>query len=115
MRATRATPGDPDRRSSGRLRHRSRQPPGADWLGLHHPGIIALDPPTLTFWDDEASLAAWAHRLATHKRQMDRYRTAGNADRASFTRLTALRSSGTWYGRDPVATARAHGSDGSDS
>ncbi len=79
------------------------------------PGIIALDPPTLTFWDNEASLAAWAHRQATHKRQMDRYRTTGNADRASFTRLTALRSDGTWYGRDPVALARPHGPDGSGS
>jgi hypothetical protein len=76
------------------------------------PGIIAIDPPTLTFWDDEASLVAWAHRQATHKRQMDRYRTTGNADRASFTRLTALRSTGTWYGRDPVAMSRAHGQDG---
>jgi hypothetical protein len=74
------------------------------------PGIIAIDPPTLTFWDNEASLVAWAHRQATHMRQMDRYRTTGNADRASFTRLTALRSSGTWHGRDPVAMARAHGS-----
>ena len=79
------------------------------------PGIIAIDPPTLTFWDNEASLVAWAHRQATHKRQMERYRTTGNADRASFTRLTALRSSGTWYGRDPVAMARAHGSGESDS
>ena len=77
------------------------------------PGIIAIDPPTLTFWDDEASLAAWAHRQASHKRQMDRYRTTGNADRASFTRLTALHSNGTWYGRDPVAMAQAHGPDGS--
>lgn len=79
------------------------------------PGIIALDPPTLTFWDDEASLAAWAHRQATHKRQMERYRATGNADRASFTRLTALSGSGTWYGRDPVAVTRAQGPDGSDS
>jgi hypothetical protein len=70
-----------------------------------------------------ADLATWALRCAdmsytsqaTHKRQMDRYRTTGNADRASFTRLTALRSSGTWYGRDPVATARAHGPDESGS
>ena len=77
------------------------------------PGIIAIDPPTLTFWDDEASLAAWAHRQATHKRQMDRYRSTGNADRASFTRLTALHSTGTWYGRDPVAPAPAHVPDGS--
>ena len=73
------------------------------------PGIIAIDPPTLTFWDNEASLVAWAHRQATHKRQMDRYRATGNADRASFTRLTALRGNGTWYGRDPVAPAGAHG------
>lgn len=79
------------------------------------PGIIALDPPTLTFWDDEASLAAWAHRQASHKRQMDRYRATGNADRASFTRLTALRSNGTWYGADPVAMARVHGQDASGS
>ncbi len=79
------------------------------------PGIIAIDPPTLSFWDNEASLVAWAHRQATHKRQMDRYRTSGNADRASFTRLTALRSSGTWYGADPVSIAPSHGSDGSGS
>ena len=79
------------------------------------PGIIAIDPPTLTFWDNEASLVAWAHRQATHKRQMDRYRATGNADRASFTRLTAIRGSGTWYGADPVAPARAHGPDGSGS
>ncbi len=76
------------------------------------PGIIAIDPPTLSFWDDEASMLAWAHRQASHKRQMDRYRTTGNADRASFTRLTALRSNGTWYGRDPVAMERVHEPDG---
>jgi hypothetical protein len=79
------------------------------------PGIIALDPPTLSFWDNEASLVAWAHRQTTHKRQMDRYRATGNADRASFTRLTALRSSGTWYDADPVAESQAHAPDGSGS
>ena len=76
------------------------------------PGIIALDPPTLTFWDNEASLVAWAHRQATHKRQMDRYRATGNADPASFTRLTTIRSNGTWYGRDPVGMARVPSTDG---
>ena len=79
------------------------------------PGIIAIDPPTLTFWDNEAALVAWAHKQPSHKRQMDRYRTTGNADRASFTRLTAIRSSGTWHGADPVAISRAHGPDGSGS
>lgn len=77
------------------------------------PGIIAIDPPTLSFWDNEASLVAWAHRQPTHKRQMDRYRATANADRASFTRLTAIRSNGTWYGADPVAIAPTHGPDGS--
>lgn len=79
------------------------------------PGIIAIDPPTLSFWDDEASMVTWPHRQSTHKRQMDRYRTTSNADRASFTRLAALRSSGTWHGRDPVAMAPVHGADGSGS
>jgi hypothetical protein len=46
---------------------------------------------------------------------MDRYRATGNADRASFTRLIALRSDGTWYGTDPVAMALAHGPEGSGS
>lgn len=78
------------------------------------PGVIALDPPTLSFWDDEASLVAWAHRHPTHKRQLERYRATGNADRASFTRLTALSSVGTWYGRDPVAAAPRVGPGGTD-
>jgi hypothetical protein len=69
------------------------------------PGIIAIDPPTLTFWDDEASMLAWAHRQATHKRQMDRYRSTGNADRTSFPRLAALHGIGTWHGVDPIARA----------
>ncbi|MGH2466026.1 MAG: hypothetical protein ACRDGI_11245, partial [Candidatus Limnocylindrales bacterium] len=77
------------------------------------PGIVAIDPPTLSFWDDEPSLIAWAHRQPTHRRQMDRYRTTGNANRASFTRLTAIRSHGAWYGADPVALAPSSGPDGS--
>lgn len=77
------------------------------------PGIIAHDPPTLTFWDDEASLLAWAYRQPTHTRQVDRYRTTRNADRASFTRLTALSSRGTWYGRDPVGGSRDREAGGS--
>lgn len=68
-----------------------------------YPGVIAIDPPTLSFWDDEASMVAWAYRQSTHKRQMDRFRSNHNADRASFTRLTPRWSEGTWHGIDPVA------------
>jgi hypothetical protein len=78
------------------------------------PAIIALDPPTLSFWNDEAPPVARAHRHPTHKRQLERYRATGNADRASFTRLTALSSVGTWYGRDPVAAAPGVGPGGTD-
>jgi hypothetical protein len=67
------------------------------------PGGITRDPITLTFWEDEASLTSWAYRQPSHKRQMDRYRQTDNADRTSFTRLTALSSNGTWYGANPVA------------
>lgn len=66
-------------------------------------GGITRDPITLTFWDDETSLTSWAYRHPSHKRQMDRYRQTDNADRTSFTRLTALSSNGTWYGANPVA------------
>jgi hypothetical protein len=79
------------------------------------PGIIALDPPTLSLWDNEASMVGWAHRQATHKRKMERYRSTVNSDRASFTRHTALSSSATWHGADPVARVAAHGPDGSGS
>ena len=89
-----------------RAAHRSQQT-------FFFPGIIALDPPTLSFWDKEAALVTWARKQPSRKRQMDRYRTIGNADRASFTRLTAIGSSGTWHGVDPVAIARAQRSDGS--
>jgi hypothetical protein len=78
------------------------------------PAIIALDPPTLSFWNDEAPPVARAHRHPTHKRQLERCRATGNADRASFTRLTALSSVGTWYGRDPVAAAPGVGPGGTD-
>lgn len=67
------------------------------------PNVITWDPMTLTFWSDEAALTAWGYRQGPHRHQMDRYRTTRNADRTSFTRLVALRSTGTWYGADPVA------------
>jgi hypothetical protein len=67
------------------------------------PGVLAWDPFTLSFWRDEASAVAFAHRQPSHRRQMDRHRATRNADRLSFSRLTVLRSAGTWNGVDPVA------------
>jgi hypothetical protein len=66
------------------------------------PGVLALDPVTVTFWEDEASIRAFAYGQGTHRRQLDRYRAEGLADRTSFTRFRVLESAGTWHGRDPA-------------
>ncbi len=66
------------------------------------PGVIECDPLTLSFWQDEASIRAFAYGQGSHRRQLDRHREDPQADRTSFTRFRALRSAGTWYGEDPV-------------
>jgi hypothetical protein len=69
------------------------------------PGVLEYDPITVTFWRDEASIRAFAYGQGSHRRQLDRHRTEGLADRTSFTRFQVLSSAGTWYGVDPVARA----------
>jgi hypothetical protein len=70
------------------------------------PGVIEYDPITVTFWCDEASIRAFAYGQGSHRRQLDRQRTDGLADRTSFTRFRVLSSAGTWYGEDPAARIR---------
>lgn len=67
------------------------------------PGALECDPLTLTFWRDEASIRAFAYGQGSHRRQLDRHRAEGLADRTSFTRFRVLSSAGTWYGEDPAA------------
>lgn len=69
------------------------------------PGVLAYDPITVTFWRDEASIRAFAYGQGSHRRQLDRHRAEGLADRTSFTRFRILSSSGTWYGADPAAAS----------
>jgi hypothetical protein len=77
--------------------------------GLHtqhsffFPGVLAVDPLTVSFWRDEASLRAFAYGPGTHRRHLDRYRAENLADRTSFTRFRILHSAGTWHGRDPLS------------
>ena len=66
------------------------------------PGVLECDPVTLTFWRDEASIRAFAYGQGSHRRQLDRHRTEGLADRTSFTRFRVLSSAGTWHGEDPA-------------
>ena len=76
--------------------------------GLHtqhsffFPGVLAVDPLTITFWRDEASLRTFAYSQGSHRRQLDRLRAENLADRTSFTRFRVLHSTGTWHGRDPL-------------
>ena len=67
------------------------------------PGVLEWDPLTLTFWRDEASIRTFAYGQGSHRRQLDRHRAEGLADRTSFTRFRVLSSAGTWYGADLAA------------
>jgi len=67
------------------------------------PGLFAFDALTLTFWRDDASMRSFAYRPGTHKTQLDNFRANETADRTSFTRLRALRHTGSWHGTDPLA------------
>ena len=71
------------------------------------PRLLECDPATLTFWNDEASIRAFAYGQGSHRRQLDRHRNDGLADRTSFTRFRVLSSAGTWYGEDPAVRVTA--------
>ena len=69
------------------------------------PGVLEVDPVTVTFWRDEAAIRAFAYEQGTHRRQLDRYRAENLADRTSFTRFRVLHCTGTWHGHDLVRFA----------
>jgi heme-degrading monooxygenase HmoA len=73
------------------------------------PGVIEWDPITLTFWRDEQAIRAFAYGQGSHRRQLDRHRSEGLADRTSFTRFRVLSSDGSWYGQDPAGAERTVG------
>jgi hypothetical protein len=58
-------------------------------------------------WRDDASMSAFAYRAGEHRSQIERYKREQTADRTSFTRFRALRTSGSWNGSCPVGAARA--------
>ena len=54
-----------------------------------------IDPITVTWWDDAASMRAFAYRPGAHKTELDRVPTADLADRTSFTRLRVVEAIGS--------------------
>jgi hypothetical protein len=69
---------------------------------LFFPGVIALDPVTVSFWEGDAAVRAFAYGGGPHRRQVDRYHEINTADRTSFTRAIALEAYGSWCGADPL-------------
>jgi hypothetical protein len=70
------------------------------------PHIYGDDGATLTIWRDDASMAAFAYRPGVHRSQVDRNKAENMTDRTSFTRFRAVRTSGLWGRRDPIAVAQ---------
>lgn len=60
---------------------------------------------TMTIWRDDAAMSAFAYRPGEHRERIDRHKREQTCDRTSFTRLRAVRTRGSWEGRDPVAAA----------
>lgn len=70
----------------------------------HTPGDDGV---TMTVWRDDASMSAFAYRPGEHRAQIDRYKREQTADRTSFTRFRAIRTSGSWNGHCPVEAAQS--------
>jgi hypothetical protein len=76
--------------------------------GLHSqqsfffPGLIALDPMTVTLWRDAVSVGKFAYGQHTHRMQLDKQNEKNIADRTSFTRCKILSCKGTWHQTDPT-------------
>jgi hypothetical protein len=61
---------------------------------------------TFSLWRDAASMRAFAYGAGSpHRQQLDLHRQRPMFDRSSFTRYRVLRASGSWNGKDPLATA----------
>jgi heme-degrading monooxygenase HmoA len=70
------------------------------------PHTVGDDGVTMSVWRDDASMSAFAYRPGEHRAQIDRYKREQTADRTSFTRFRAVRTSGSWNGCCPVEAAR---------
>jgi hypothetical protein len=71
------------------------------------PHVRGEDGVTMTLWRDEHAMFAFAYRPGLHRTEINRYKAEQTADRTSFTRFRALRTSGSWAGGDPLMGARA--------
>jgi hypothetical protein len=94
---------------SARVREVATGSPGNLVRQIFYPHLVGGDPATMTVWQSDAAMSAFAYRSGLHREMIERHKRIGMLDRTSFTRLRALRTSGTWEGRDPIAAASSGG------
>jgi hypothetical protein len=76
--------------------------------GLHaqhsfsFPGVLAIDPITVSFWRDDLAVRNFAYGAGVHRHQMEKDRAKRLSSRTSFTRYRVLHGEGTWFGVDPL-------------
>lgn len=70
-------------------------PPGLRFRRVFTFPDYRIDPITVTWWDDDASMRAFAYRPGAHKTELDRLPTLDLADRTSFTRLRVVEAAGS--------------------
>lgn len=90
------------RRNVDAVRDRMIVAPGNLAAQVFTPHVRGEDGCTTSIWRDDASMIAASYRPGPHRERVDRHMRQPMADRTSFTRFRALRSTGTWQGRDPI-------------
>lgn len=90
---------------SARVREVATLAPGNLVQQVFYPHIPGGDPVTMTVWQSDSAMSAFAYRSGLHREMIERHKRVGMLDRTSFTRLRAVRTSGSWNGRDPIAVA----------
>ncbi|MFC6999645.1 spheroidene monooxygenase [Rufibacter roseus] len=58
---------------------------------------------TFSLWKDEASMKAYAYRMAAHREVIKQTRSKGWYTEELFARFTPISSHGTWNGKDPLS------------
>jgi heme-degrading monooxygenase HmoA len=90
------------RRNVDTVRERLREVEGNIDIQVFTPHTPGDDGVTSSIWRTDAAMVAAAYRPGAHRERIDRHRNEEMADRTSFTRFRAVRTAGTWRGRDPI-------------
>ena len=74
--------------------------------GNYGPTLQGADGMTFSLWKSEQGLVEAAYQPGLHRERIDEQKALRLADRTSYIRARALKSSGTWGGSDPLVRCR---------